>query len=135
MTLIEKVRSLNFPLGQYVVIGSGVLEALGLRKANDVDISVTTELYGRLRKTNEWEEEERHSKIFLKKGKIEINPKLDWDEFPVTAQEAISSALIVGNIPFMNLKHTRQFKQALGREKDIKDIQLIEEYLAKINPK
>ena len=49
MDVIAEVKKLGLPLGQYVVIGSGIMAQLGLREANDVDIAVTPDLYAKLR--------------------------------------------------------------------------------------
>ena len=129
MNIIEKIKKLNLTMGEYVIIGSGILDALGIRKANDIDISALPQLYSRLRATGEWNEEERYGKIFLKRNGIEINPQLSWSAYPTSTEEAISSAMIIDGIPFMNLKELRKFKKALGRYKDFADIILIDEYL------
>jgi len=34
MNIIEKAKKLNFPSGEYVIVGSGILEALGIRHGN-----------------------------------------------------------------------------------------------------
>ena len=41
MTIFQRVRNLHFPLGEYVIIGGGILEALGIRDTRDLDIVVT----------------------------------------------------------------------------------------------
>lgn len=133
MNIIEEVKKLDLPLGQYVVIGSGTMAALGIRQARDIDIAVLPELHAALRATGEWEEEIRYDKIFLKKDIFDINPELSWSEYPTTAEEAISSALVIDGVAFMNLRELCKFKRALGRDKDIADIALIEEYV-KNNP-
>jgi len=130
MDVIAEVKKLDLPLGQYVVIGSGIMAQLGLREANDVDIAVTPVLYAKLRASGEWEEEERYSRIFLKKDAVEIIPQLDWERYPTTAEEAIASATIIDGVPFMNLNELVKFKRGLGRAKDFPDIAIIEEYLA-----
>src|SRR6516165_4732343 len=118
MNITEAVKRLRFPLGQYVVIGSGTLAALGLRKAEDIDISVLPELYNALRRDGDWDEEERYGKIFLKRHNVEINPQLHWDGYPTTVEEAIASALVIEGVPFMSIEELMRFKRALGREKD-----------------
>ncbi len=130
MDVIAEVKKLDLPLGQFVVIGSGILAELGLRAANDVDIAVTSDLHATLRASGEWDEEERYGRIFLKKGGVEIIPRLDWESYSTTAEEAIASATIIDGIPFMNLHELLKFKRALGRAKDVPDIVMIEEYLA-----
>ncbi|MEI7688830.1 MAG: NUDIX domain-containing protein [Candidatus Nomurabacteria bacterium] len=129
MDLIQKIKELNFPKGQYVVVGSGVLDILGIRKASDIDIVVTKDLHQKLRESGEWEEDERYGKIFLKKDIYEIIPQLNWEKYNTTTEEAIASALIIEDTPYMNLYELIKFKTALGREKDAKDIELINEYL------
>ena len=128
MNIIPKIKELNFPPKQYVVVGSGILDVLGIRKSSDVDIAVNKDLYQKLRETSEWEEYEKYGKIFLKKEGFDIIPQLDWKDYKTTTEEAISSALIVESINFMNLEELIKFKTALGREKDLKDIELINKY-------
>lgn len=128
MNIIEKIKELNFPKGQYVVVGSGILDVLGIRKSNDIDIAVTKELHNKLRESGEWKENERYNRIFLNKDIYEIIPQLNWEDYDTTTEEAISSATIIEDIPFMNLNELIKFKTALGREKDFKDIELIKEY-------
>lgn len=128
MSITEKIKKLNFPAKKYVVIGSGILDVLGIRTARDIDIAVLPELHLQLRKNGGWQEEERYGKIFLKHDNIEINPQLSWRDYPTTTEEAISSASIIDGIPFMNLKELKKFKKALGREKDIEDIILIDKH-------
>lgn len=130
MNIVEDVKRLNLPLGEYVVIGSGILDVLGLRMAHDIDISVVPKLYQKFMDSKTWKEEIHYGKIFLKKNNIEINPELSWSGYATTTQEAISSATVIDGVPFMNLQELRKFKKALGREKDIADIVLIDAYVA-----
>lgn len=130
MNIIQKIKELNFPPDQYVVFGSGTLDILGIRSAVDIDISVTKDLHEELRKSGEWKEEEKYGKIFLKNDVFEINPELCWEKYKTTTEEAITCALIIEDIPFINLDELIKFKQALGREKDFKDIELINKYQA-----
>ena len=126
--IFSRIKALDLPFGEYVVVSSGTLEALGIRSARDLDIAVTPELFEKLRADGGWVEEERYGKLFLSKPGIDIIHQLSWDAYPTTNEEAISSALIIGGIPFMNLYELKRFKRALGRKKDFADIKLIEEY-------
>lgn len=128
MNIIERVRYLNLPMGQYVIIGSGLLDVLGIRPANDIDIAVTPQLFNTLHAGGNWKEEKRYGKIFLNRDGIDINPELSWPDYPTTTEEAIRSALIINGTPFMNLEELKRFKSALGREKDKEDIARIEKY-------
>jgi len=129
--IFDEINQLQLPSGEYVIVGSGTMAALGIREARDIDIAVTSKLYAFLRGTNQWEEEERYGKVFLKKDKVDIIPQLHWSEYPTTTEEAITSAILIEGLSFMNLEELKRFKLALGREKDIKDIELINDYLNK----
>jgi hypothetical protein len=128
MNIINKLKELNLPNGEYVVTGAGIMEALGIRDSNDIDIAVTKDLFDELQSTGEWQEVEMYGKIFLKKEGVDVIPTLNWDKYPTTTEEAIASAVIIEGFPFMNLDELCKFKTALGREKDLRDIELIRKY-------
>ena len=133
MNIFERAKKLGLPLGQYVITGSGPLEALGIRKASDLDIAVTPELYEKLRASGLWREEEHYGKTFLEGDNVTVIPSLNWGEYPVTAKEAIESAMILQGVPFMNLEELKKFKTAMGREKDLNDIKMIDVYIRNEN--
>lgn len=137
MTIFEKVKSLNLPVGSYTVISSGSLEAHGIRPAKDIDLQVTTELYQRL-KDQGWEEKLVDPSVdfkVLQKDNFEASdemiifkdPKVTWLPNP---QDVIDNSDIIDGVAFMNLEDLKKFKQAMGREKDFADIKLIDTYLS-----
>jgi hypothetical protein len=128
MDIVDRVKKLNLPLGEYVIVGGGILEALEIRATNDVDVAVTPKLFEILRASGEWNEEERYGKLFLTQDNIDIIPTLSWVDYPTSTEEAILSATVIDGVPFMNLEELKRFKSALGREKDKADIALIEAY-------
>jgi hypothetical protein len=125
MNIIERAKELNFPMGEYVVIGGGILEALGLRITDDIDVSVTPKLLEEIRKSKKYKEEIKWGKLFFVGDKIDIGTKLDWEDYPTKIEEAIKTAIIIDGVPFLNIEETIKFKKALGREKDFKDIDLL----------
>lgn len=133
MNIIQKIKELNLPNDQYVVIGSGTMDVLGIREAQDIDISATEELFDKLKQSGEWEEFEKYGRPFLKKDVFDINKHLGWEKYSITIEEANKSALFIEDIPFMNLDELIKFKTTMGREKDFKDIELIKEYLNRLN--
>ena len=56
MNIIQLVKSLNLEKGEYTVFGSALLQIYQLRDSNDIDISVTKELYDKLKKSDTWKE-------------------------------------------------------------------------------
>lgn len=131
--IVAEIKKLNLPQNQYVIVGSGIMSALGIRESTDIDIAVLPEFYKKLLEDDSWEKEEKYGKIFLKKEGVDIIPELSWSKYTTTTEEAINSATIIDGIPFMNLQELKKFKTALGREKDFKDIQLIDDYLKRTN--
>ena len=43
-TFADKVKALNLPLDQIIVIGSGILDQLGIRPASDIDLAASPDL-------------------------------------------------------------------------------------------
>ncbi len=136
MSISEKVKKLNFLLGKYVVVGGGTMEARGIRKANDIDIVVTEDLYKELvnkgwkvcRCRCEWCSN-WNCNILNHHGGIEILPDYSWGDYKADTNELIKSAQIIDGVPFVNLEELLKWKKAANRDKDKKDIKLIEEFL------
>ncbi len=124
-TIIKKVQALNLPEDQFVIIGSGTLAVLGIREAEDIDVSVTQELFDILSKQGDW----RVEGDLLKKENIELKSGIWNKEYPVSTDQLIKSSLIIDGVRFINLQELLRFKDAMGREKDMRDITLIHEYL------
>ena len=129
MSIIERVKKLGFPASEYVVIGAGILDALGLRNTDDIDVAVTPNLLKKLRESGEWKEETRYGKLFLVGDKVDVITQLNWEDYPTTTEEAIRTATIIDGVPFLNIEQTIKFKTALGREKDFKDIELLKKHI------
>jgi len=132
MGIFKKLKELDFPLGEYVLVGSGPLAARGIREASDLDIAVTDKLWRQLFDSGDYKTEERYGRLFLAKknrNDIDIIKQLDWEDYPTTVEEAIKSADIIQGFPFLNISETIKFKTALGREKDFRDIEMLKDYL------
>ncbi len=138
MTIFERVKKLNFPIGEYIVVG-GAMEARGIRKAGDVDFIVTQKLFDSLLKQG-WALKpcrpgdigKEGTKRKLTKGDITIISEYSWlDKYFAKTEDLIASADIIDGIPFVSLDELLKWKKASGREKDVKDIELIEGYLKK----
>lgn len=134
MDIFKKLKELNFPLGEYVLVGSGPLAARGIRKASDLDIAVIDKLWQELINSGNYKIEERYGRVFLAEKNsddVDIIKQLDWDAYSTTSEEAIKTADIINGYPFLNIAETIKFKKALGREKDFRDIKLLEDYCNK----
>lgn len=134
MTIFKKVKNLELPIGQYVVFGSGPLEAYGIRQANDIELFVTKELYIKL-KASGWEEKEwpNEGGHYLQKDDFEADDTWHYGDYNPTPEELIAKAQIINGVPFAPLEEVRDWKLAFGRTKDIEDVKMIVDYFS--NPK
>lgn len=124
---IEMVQRLALPAHEYVVIGGGVMEALGLRDTNDVDIVVSSELYSAYTSKG-WKEyiQDDGKHILSHHGyqlmETYVGKKLN-DLFPRSFEK--------DGVRFMSVEDLIACKRKIGRQKDIDDIKLLNEHLAK----
>jgi hypothetical protein len=134
-TVFERVSELAFPIGQYVVVG-GSMEAHGIRKARDIDLVVSPGLFEDLEQQG-WVPYSPKPDFMgetwgrLEKGNVQVNSEISWaGEFFAETQDLIDNAEIIQGYPFAPLEVLAAWKKARGREKDIKDIELISNYLS-----
>ena len=134
MDIVSRVKELNFPLGHYVVYGSAVMEAHGIRKSKDVDILIDEFLYKELRK-NGWKIKWNSKRIFickmLKKDDVECYTNLFWKKYRYSTEYLINRAEYIEGLPFMSIRDYLEYKKYLPRDKDKKDVRLMEDYLDK----
>ena len=130
MDIFQKVKSLNLPIGEYVVCGGGSLAARGIREARDVNILVLPALYQSIKEKGGWQETDyvTGEKILAMDG-YQAAQSMNAGDYKVDAEKLIKSADIIEGLPFLNLSELVAYKKARGKEKDLKDIELIESYL------
>lgn len=137
MTIFQKVRELGFPDGEYIVVGSGILAAKGIRETNDLDIVVTSELFEKCKSEGwevlPWTKQSIPGKDWLKKGNAEVYVQLSRKTGGISARELLENVEVIEGIPFITLESLIDFKQEYGRPKDFEDIRIIEEYLETVS--
>jgi len=136
MDIYKEIDQLDLPTGEYVVLGSGILGALGIRAIADVDLLVTPRLFAQLRERG-WEystidfDGQLREKLTYRVAEAFQDFWYD-DQKPDPAQ-LIANAELIKGVPFLPLAALLQIKQVLNRPKDQADITLIEDYLARHN--
>jgi len=99
MDIFKKLKELNLPEGKYVVIGSGLLAALGLREANDLDLLVSADLLAGLIKSGRYIKKDGGNNLSSEDGLIDISSGLKLDKYTTTVLEAISGAKMINGFP------------------------------------
>lgn len=136
MNIFERVERLQLPVGQYVVFGSGPLEAHGIRETRDTDILVTQELFEKLAVDKSkfelklWKNGDRY--LYGEEGDYEITDTWNYPPYSVEPEDLIARAELIKDLPFAPLLDVLAWKKAFGREKDQRDVILIENYLRKL---
>jgi hypothetical protein len=129
--IIKAVKDLDLPMGKYAVAGSCCLEIRGIRKANDIDIVAFPELRIMIIQKGGFLNNHPEKPESLFRDNFEIGFDWDFGIYSRPVEDVIKEAEIIQGIPFVPLEEILRLKRALRREKDVRDIKLIEEYLKK----
>ena len=121
----EMVEHLGIKKNGYVVIGGAVLEALDLRRTNDIDMVVSDETYAHYRDTEHWKEfvQDNGKKVLTHNG---YNLMHTWmgKNFKRIRQNAFE----LNGVWFMDVDDLIEAKRHLARRKDMSDIALLQDY-------
>lgn len=132
MDLISRIKSLNLPIGKYIVFGSSVMEVHGIRKAKDVDLIVDKDVYQELKRCG-WKRHWFFKRVLtckaLRKDGNEAFSNIKCKNYRIENEELFKNAEIIDGVPFMELNEYLKYKRCLPRAKDKKDVELIEDYL------
>lgn len=116
-----------------VVVGSGILNALGLRRAKDIDLVINEEVFQRLRGNERLKEEvNEYGAVTLKSSIMEIG--VGWADdsgFSFVYEDLLrnNQTTVVDGVRYLNLETLLKIKKMWAREKDLQDIAMIERYL------
>ncbi|MEI6973018.1 MAG: DUF1810 domain-containing protein, partial [bacterium] len=134
MDIITEIEKLDLPAKEYVVLGSGILGALGIRDIADVDLLVSPSLFDELRErgwahsTLDYEGIVRHKLTF---GIAEAFADFWYGDQHPDPATLIAKAEMIKGFPFLPLAELLKIKRVLNRPKDQLDITLIGTYLAR----
>ncbi len=136
-TLFEGLDALEFPKDEYVIVGSGPLGIRGIREVHDLDIVVSDRLWKKLSEKYEILDGDPGTKKMYIPTSIEIlgGPSFISDGQTPTVEEMIKGAEFINGYPFMTLQYTIFFKLRRGREKDLRDLLLIEDWMGNNTPR
>lgn len=129
MDIFSKIKNLDLNPHNVVAVGGTALECYGIRKAADIDLLVTSDIYERL-KSQGWEEVTKldGAKI-LHKDDFEVGTNFVFRDYQPSMQKLFETAKMINGVLVIDLVELAKYKQAMGREKDLNDIKLINEFL------
>ncbi|MBI5220904.1 MAG: hypothetical protein HY978_03690 [Candidatus Liptonbacteria bacterium] len=135
MDIIAEIKKLDLPAGKYVVVGSGPMAVRGLKDAHDIDLVIAPEVFEHYRAAG-WQvlpwtyaNHPGQDQVFLRQGILELYLDVNCGDFCPTLEELVRRADMISGVAFASLPDTISFKRAYGREKHLRDVAVIEEYL------
>lgn len=128
MSVAGHVKALQLPLDSIVVIGSGLLDVLGLRESADVDLVVTSSVFRKLGQDASYAKGVAHGEVFLEKDVYEIWQT--WGEGDEGSLDTLwREGVTIDGVRFVSPECLIAWKRRRGLEKDLRDIELLEESL------
>ena len=137
----QLLDSLGLSSDEYLIMGSGIMFALGIRsieELDDLDLYVTNNAFEKVKKLGEvqYDEEWDCNYVFLFNKKIEVwngwGPKISsqtGEKVNYSLAKLHNRALYIGKYPFENILDVLEWKKVRGKEKDLKHIEMINKYL------
>lgn len=134
--MFAEFKALNLPLGQYAITSSGVLGIRNIREMADIDIIVDEKLWHSLSEQHGVLQEKNVNKIVLLEGLVEVlgeesftsDEDKNQNHLVPTIAERIATAEVIDGLAFESLENVIFFKRLMAREKDLKDLVLIEKW-------
>lgn len=115
------------------------MEVLDIRQANDIDIVVTEDLFDDLIRQG-WQvcecgkcqdmRKNGYPYRILKSEGVDVFPDYSYrDQYRADTKELINTANVIDGVPYVRLEELLKWKKAAARAKDLKDVELIENFL------
>ena len=133
-TFAERVKELGLPLDQIIIIGSGILDQLGIRRSTDIDVAAGRAVLEEIARSDGWAEKlDKNQRQYLVRcdGSAEIWDGWEIDGRVIEYDELLDYAVEYDGVKFVNLDFLRRWKSWRGREKDVQDMRLIDEWRKK----
>lgn len=133
-TFADKVKALNLPSDQIIVIGSGILDQLGIRPASDIDLAASSDLMKKLsEESGDWLKkfDDNQRFYFVKdNGSAEVWDGWEFNGQVVSYDNLLDYSVEYDDVRFVNLEFLSRWKKWCSREKDVQDVKLIDEWRA-----
>lgn len=133
MNIKKSLERLSLDAGNAVVIGSGILNALGIRESKDIDVVVDRDTYSRLSADAHFRKEQNHDREILADDLFEIGTNWvvlgrEWK-----FADLLDTSVVIDGMRYITLQFLLDTKRSwvqngTFRPKDKDDIELMEIY-------
>lgn len=119
-----------------IIIGSGILSALGIRESKDIDVVVDKETYDRLKSDSRFHKAENHGREILADDLLEIGTSWGVLGKNWSFGDFLSKSVVIDGVRYITLEFLLAVKKSWLLDKDVRqkdkdDVQMIEKYLQK----
>jgi len=128
-SVLDELKELGLPNGSFMVMGSGILDALGIRKANDVDLVVSSDVYAQLQDSGWSSRVASNGSQGLEHGVFQAYDSWTDETTVKKLTELLPDAEWVNGIAYNSLAKLSLYKARRGLAKDFDDLVRINEYL------
>jgi hypothetical protein len=121
----DRLASLGIDSAEPVIVGSGILDIVGIRPSSDIDLLVSKETFYKIANSG-------HEISQRPDGseKIEINDvELMYEWYGKEVSGIAMKTTVIDGLKFMSIEEVRSWKVLFNRKKDQADILLIDKYL------
>jgi len=128
--LFQKVKELKLPENKYALFGSAPMGIRGLKECSDIDLVVTEDLWQEFKNKQGWEYKITENSVeYIQNSDSNIEIWHDWRPWYQDVMPFIDNSEIIDDLPFVRLEHVLEWKRKFGRERDLKDVEIIEKFL------
>lgn len=121
----DRLASLGIDSAEPVIVGSGILDVVGIRPSNDIDLLVSKETFYKIANSGHEISQRPDGSEKIEVDDIELMH--DW--YGKKVSDAAIKTTVIDGIKFMSIEEVRRWKALLDRSKDQVDILLIDKYL------
>lgn len=130
-SVIDRVAKLSLHPGGFIVAGSGILDVLNIRQANDVDVVVVQQIYDELLLDDRtWHQETSDGVCRLVNADNSVEVWSSWaaPKGRLIYEELLQNSELIDGLRFLSLDFVYTWKVWKNRPKDKNDVGLIEKY-------
>jgi hypothetical protein len=140
MDISNSLKKIGLNPDNSIVIGAGILDTLGIRKANNIDAVVSGEDYLQFSKASYFKKSQHCGREVLIGEPLELSKRwivLGKDQ---TLDDLKQHSAIIDGVRYITLEFLLAVKKSWlqedddVRQKDIDDVKLMEDYLSDLKP-
>lgn len=104
MNILASLNEVGLNADNSVVIGSGILNELGLRQSNDIDLVVTPDAYSKLEQDTRFTKKQIHGRQILTDELFEIGPNWVVLGKSQTFDDLLKQSTVIGGVRYVTVE-------------------------------